>query len=315
MNEKNKEFSDNEFGTYLDKKKVELRKLKDSDFVATHVDVSPTIAGVINKSMDMISKNHEMDIMEVGAASMSYGLDALEKIIKNKGEEYAKSIIQDMMDANAKGDFKRMLEIADQMKIDAEEKSNTEERIRNVIKDEDDKGISLEQYVKKYGHMLKKEFESIKEEDFTIIKARNPENPEDIIELDLHKTHIEELKMMGSELDMSFEEVAYMVTMCTMEASEDVPIELKQEIRKFLDRQNKRISDNVHRELEYALENITVGQLKDILRKFHSIPMIKLDTMERSLRKEFNTNKLSGQYKDIETYVKIKLASIIQDEG
>lgn len=315
MNEKNKEFSDNEFGTYLDKKKVELRKLKDSDFVATHVDVSPTIAGVINKSMDIISKNHEMDIMEVGAASMSYGLEALEKIIKNKGEEYAKSIIQDMMDANAKGDFKRMLEIADQMKIDAEEKSNTEERIRNVIKDEDDKDISLEQYVKKYGDRLKKEFESIKEEDFTIIKARNPENPKDIIELYLHKTHIEELKMMGSELDMSFEEVAYMVTMSTMEASEDVPIELKQEIRKFLDRQNKRISDNVHKELGYALENITVGQLKDILRKFHSIPMIKLDTMERSLRKEFNTNKLSGQYKDIETYVKIKLASIMQDEG
>lgn len=315
MTEKNKEFSDNEFGMYLDKKKAELRKLKDSDFVSTQIDVSPIMAGVINKSMDIISKKHEMDIMEVGSASMSYGLEALEKIIENKGEEYAKSIIQDMMDANAKGDFKRMLEIADQMKIDAEEKSSTEEKIRNVIKDEDDKGISLGQYVKKYGDKLKKEFESLKKEDFTIIKARNPENPEDIIELDLHKTHIEELKMMGSELDISFEEVAYMVTMSAMEASEDVPIELKQEIRKFLDRQNKRISDNVHKELEYSLEKITVRQLKDILRKFHSIPMIKLDTLERSLRKEFNAKKLSGQYKDIETYVKIKLASIVQDEG
>lgn len=295
---------ENKFDKYLGKKKAELRKLKDSDFVTTSFDIPSPIVKAINREMDVLSKRHEMDTMEVSAASVSHGLEAIEKITENNGEGYTKNILLELSDAIEKGDVKKIAMITNQMEIDAECKTD-------LRQNEDDEDLSLEQYIRKYHDRLEKE--SYKEEDFILINARNPEDPEDIIELHPHKTQVEEFKAMSSDLDIPVEELAFITFMCAIEQLEETPLESKQEIKSLLDRQAKRIHDNLYKKTRNILEEITIGELKNKLKELYSIPTHKLDAIERSWKKEFRTNKLSGQYEDIETYVKMKFVSMLKN--
>jgi hypothetical protein len=58
----NKENDD--FEKYLENKKAELRKLKDSDFVETSFYTYPKIVNTIDIAMDTLAKRHEMDTMD-----------------------------------------------------------------------------------------------------------------------------------------------------------------------------------------------------------------------------------------------------------
>jgi hypothetical protein len=98
--------------------------------------------------------------------------------------------------------------------------------------------------------------------------------------------------------------------MYTLESSEIVPVEERQKIRQFLDRQVVRIKNNVHRNMICTVKNITIKQFKDKLNKLNSIPMQKLDFMESSWREQFKTCK-SSIYKDEDIYVKIKFAELL----
>ena len=294
-----------EFEIYLDKKKVEMRNLKDSDFVTTSFNVPSPIANAIDREIDALSKRHNMDTMEVSAAVISNGLETIEKIIVNKGEEYAKNLMQTLLDASEKGDIKKVGETISQMRIDAEG------NIGNVGKDEHDEDMPLEDYIKRRLDMLDTSSEIYKDEDFILINARNPEDPEDIIVCYPHRTQIEVLSIMSEELGLPVEELLFMTIMRAKEADGNASIESKQEIRKFLDRQNKRMHDDAQKELEIMMKGITIEQMKNKLRELHSFPMIKLDAMERSWRKEFKANKSPDEHKDIEIYVKTKFASML----
>lgn len=95
--------------------------------------------------------------------------------------------------------------------------------------------------------------------------------------------------------------------MYTLEASEIIPNEEKQNIREFLKRQMARIKNNVNKMLLDSLENITVMQLKDKIQQLYSIPIKEFDKMGHLWREEFK----KSDYKDEDTYVKIKLASLL----
>jgi hypothetical protein len=312
-----------DFEKYLEEKKAELRKLKDSDFVETSFYAHPKIVDKIDRAMDILAKRHEMDTVEVGAAAISSGLETLEKIIKNKGEEYTLNLILELSAANDRGDIKKIAELTDKMRIDAEGK---EDNIRkNEYKDKEDKekenenkdkckdNISFEQFVRENESLLDESFDYSKGEDFELIIARNPEDPEDTMELYPHKTQVEQLKIMSVSLGVPIEELAYRMILYAVEGSENTPIEIKQEIRKSIERQDRKIRDNIHNELESTFGGISTWQIKNMLQDLHHLPMNKLDNMERSWRKEYKTDKLDNQYKDVEMYIKVKFLYMLKD--
>lgn len=172
---------------------------------------------------------------------------------------------------------------------------------------------SFEQYVNDNKDILSKELENLDKEDLEdaiAIKARNPENPSQILEWRFFKNHYEKLKIDSIELGIPKEELAFIIIMYTLEASEITPIEEKQKIRQFLDRQMTRIKNNVDKNMVSIITSITIKQFKDKLNRLNSIPMQKLDLMESSWREQFKSCK-SSVYRDEDIYVKIKFAELL----
>lgn len=169
--------------------------------------------------------------------------------------------------------------------------------------------ISFEQYIEKNKDLLFKKYKNLKEEDFVLIKTRNPENSKQIIESNFLKFQYERLKKDSNEFKIPIEELAFIVLMITLEKSEVVPEEEKRKIRAFIGRQMTIIKNNVNKMLIGTLENVTIKQFKDKINRVHSISMKELNSMEYEWREEFKKEK-SG-YKDVDIYVKIKLASLL----
>ena len=172
---------------------------------------------------------------------------------------------------------------------------------------------SFEQYVNDNKDILSKELENLDKEDLedaVAIKARNPENPSQILEWRFFRNHYEKLKIDSIELGIPKEELAFIIMMYTLESSEIVPIEDRQKIRQFLDRQMARIKNDVDKNMVRIITNITVKQFKDKLNLLHSIPMQKLDSMECSWREQFKIDK-SSIYENEDIYVKIKFAELL----
>ncbi len=294
-----------EFEDFIKKKKSELRKTKDSDFTSMAVNAPEPTLRMYNEMTKFLSKKHEMDVMEIDSAVMSYGMDALEKLIQKKGAEYAKNLMNEVIDANNRGDLKRVHELIDQMNKDI----NEEEYIR---KGENDKDLLFEDFLKVNEEKLIKKFDSFKDEDFKVIKARNPENPEEIIEFDLHKSQIEEMERNAADVGIPFEEFVFMTVIKCKELSENISAEEKNEIKEFLNRQINKIEDSAKKDVQDTLEKISLRQLKKKLMELHKIPRKRLDKMEKSWRKEFKEEELSPQYRSDDMYVKIKFASMLK---
>lgn len=170
--------------------------------------------------------------------------------------------------------------------------------------------ISFEQYIEKNKELLEEEFKNLKEEDFIIVKARNPEFPKQVIEQHIHKSQYQRYQQLSLEYEIPLEEMVFITLMYTLEASEITPIDTKKEIRELLDRQKTRIRNNVNKMLSDSVKKITITQLKNKLNDKLSIPIIRLDSMEHSWREEFK--KVKSEYKDEEIYVKVKLASMLK---
>lgn len=296
-----------EFEEFLKKKKPELRKMKDSDFVSTQISApEPTIRS-FKEMTKFLSKTHQMDVMEIDSAIMSYGMEALEKLIQKKGPEYAKNLMEEVISTNDKGDFKKVHELIDQMKKDI----NDEDYIR---KGENGKNLSFEEFIKINEQKLTKKFDSFKDEDFKVIKARNPENPEEIIELDFHKSQIDDMRRNAVDLGIPFEEFAFLTVLKCKEVSENTSAEEKNEIKEFLNRHFKMIENNAKKDLQDTLEKISLEQLKEKLIELHKISRKKLDKMEKSWKKEFKEKELSSQYRSENMYIKIKFASMLKSK-
>jgi len=169
--------------------------------------------------------------------------------------------------------------------------------------------LSFEQYIEKNKELLKEEFKNLKKEDFIIVKARNPESPEQVLEQYVHKSQYQRYQQLSIEFEIPLEEMIFITLMYTLEGSEITPIDIKKEIRKFLDRQMIRIKNNANKMLLDSLKKITITQLKNKLNDKLSIPIRKLDYMEYSWRDEFK--KVKSEYKDEEIYIKVKLASML----
>ncbi len=187
------------------------------------------------------------------------------------------------------------------MTIDVEGKTN------NMDKEEDCANISFEQYLRDNQFSLCQEFNSLNKKDFISINARDPENPEHTMDITLHKSQLEQLKTTSDRISVPIEELAYQMIMYAVEESEDTPIELRLELAERLDRQNEKIRGNINKEYESKFGKISIKQLKNRLRDLHSIPMSKLDAMERSWRKELQGN--SKEY-DVESYIKMKFLAM-----
>lgn len=110
----------NELEEFLKKRKQELRKMKDSDFKIP-LNMSGPKEKEFNDMIDRLSKRHQMDVMEVTMGVIEFGMDALQKLIRKKGYLYAKNMIKDCIDADRKGDFKRIEEIMVQIRKDISE--------------------------------------------------------------------------------------------------------------------------------------------------------------------------------------------------
>ena len=113
--------------------------------------------------------------------------------------------------------------------------------------------ISFEQYIEKNKDLLIREYKNFKKEDFVIIKARNPDDPKHIIELNFSKYQYESIKKDSKEFGVPFEELAFIAIMETLKESEIASEEEKRQIRSFIDRQMLRIKNNVNKIL---IENI-----------------------------------------------------------
>lgn len=170
--------------------------------------------------------------------------------------------------------------------------------------------ISFEQYIEKNKESLFKEFKNLSDEDFILIRARNPEDPKQVVEWNLHKYQYERLHNDSIELRVPEEELVFISLMYTLEASEMVSVEEKQKIRMFLDRQMKRIKNNVNKILVENIKNVTIMQLQIKLNQLKSIPMERLNNMEKLWREQFKKDKISD-YKDEDVYVKIKFAELL----
>lgn len=168
---------------------------------------------------------------------------------------------------------------------------------------------SFEQYIEKNKELLTKKYKNLKEEDFVIIKARNPENSKQIIESYFLKYQYERFKKDSKEIGMPIEELAFIALMSTLETSEIVPEEEKRKIRSFIDRQMIIIKNNTNKMLIRTLENITIRQFKDKISEVHQISMKELNNMEYKWREEFKKEK--SDYKDVDMYIKIKLVSLL----
>ena len=169
--------------------------------------------------------------------------------------------------------------------------------------------ISFEQYVEKNKDLLTKKYKNIKEEDFVIIKARNPDDPKQILELNFSKYQSENIKKDSKEFGVPFEELAFIVIMETLKESEIISEEEKRKIRTFINKQMLRIKNNVNKILIESVEDITINQFKNKINEKYSISMKELNDMENKWREEFEKEK-SG-YQNEEIYIKIKLASLL----
>lgn len=169
--------------------------------------------------------------------------------------------------------------------------------------------MSFEQYIEKNKESLQ-ESKNLKKEDFIIVNARNPEFPEQVLEWSIHKSQYQRYQQLSTDLMVPIEEIVFITLMYTLEGSEITPIDVKKEIREFLDRQMVRIKNAVGNILLESLKDVTIVQLKNKLNERLSIPIQKLDSMERSWRKEFKDAK-SG-YTDEDIYIKLKLASMLK---
>ena len=136
--------------------------------------------------------------------------------------------------------------------------------------------ISIEQYIEKNKELLTKKYKNLKEEDFVLIKARNPENSKQIIESNFLKYQYERFKKDSKEFGIPIEELAFITLMSTLERSGIVPEEEKRKIRTFIDRQMNIIKNNVNKILVETLENITIVQFKNKIKEVHSISMIHI---------------------------------------
>lgn len=169
--------------------------------------------------------------------------------------------------------------------------------------------ISFEQYVEKNKDLLTKKYKNLKEEDFVTIKTRNPDDPKQMIEIKFSKYHSESIKKDSKEFGVPFEELAFIVIMETLKESEIVPEEEKRKIRTFINKQMLRIKNNVNKILTESVENITINQFKNKINEKHSISIKELNDMENKWREEFKKEK--SDYKDVDIYVKMKLASLL----
>ena len=169
--------------------------------------------------------------------------------------------------------------------------------------------ISIEQYIEKNKELLTKKYKNLKEEDFVLIKARNPENSKQIIESNFLKYQYERFKKDSKEFGIPIEELAFITLISTLERSEIIPEEEKRKMKAFVDRQTTRIKNNVDNMLIGTLENITIKQFKDKINEVRSISMKELNNMEYKWREELKNEK--SDYKDVDTYIKIKLASFL----
>ncbi len=169
---------------------------------------------------------------------------------------------------------------------------------------------TFEQYLEKNKELLREESKNLKKEDFIKVKARNPEYPKQVLEQDIHKSQYEEFRKLSIEFEIPLEEMVFVTLMYTLERSEITPIDVKKDIRSFLDRQMLKIKNNVNNMLTDSLKKITITQLKNKLNEKLSIPIKKLDAMEHSWREEFK--KVKSEYRDEDIYVKVKLASMLK---
>lgn len=293
-----------EFEEFLKKKKSELRKMKDSDFVSTPVNAPEPMIRSFKETTNFLSNRHQMDIMEIDSVIMSYGIDALEKLIQKKGAEYAKNLMEEIIDTNNRRDFKKVHELLDQMKKDINDE--------DYIGRKNGKDLSFEEFIKINEEKLTKKFDSFKDEDFKVVKARNPENHEQIIELDLHENQIEEMRRNAAGIGLPFEEFVFLTVMKCKEVSEKTSAEEKDEIKKFLNRQIKMLEYNAKNDVQDTLEKISLEQLKEKLMELHKISRKKLDKMEKFWKKEFKEKELLSQYRSDDMYVKIKFASMLK---
>lgn len=169
--------------------------------------------------------------------------------------------------------------------------------------------MSFDQYIEKNKESLQ-EFKNLKKEDFISVNARNPEFPEQVLEQSIHKSQYQRYQQLSTDLRVPIEEIVFITLMYTLEGSEITPIDVKKEIREFLDRQMVRIKNNISNMLLESLKDVTIVQLKNKLNERLSIPIQKLDSMERSWRKEFKDVK--SEYTDEDVYIKVKLASMLK---
>lgn len=110
------------FEEYLEKKKPELRKLKDSDFIPIEVDVPEPMVDMmdaIEMQKDILSKEYGVDRQDIDVATLQYGNDMITRIINNKGLEYTKELTEKLLKANKKGDMRAISKLVRQMTIDA----------------------------------------------------------------------------------------------------------------------------------------------------------------------------------------------------
>ena len=175
------------------------------------------------------------------------------------------------------------------------------------------KGISLEKYEEENKELLMKEFASLNKEDFIKVEARNPEDPNEIIELTLHKDQVEQIEEYSIEFNIPKEEMAYIIVANGIQSSENITVEERQQLKGFLNRQMKRIENLLKDKISDDLKGISIRRIKNQLIELYSIPMRELDINENSWRKQFK--KENSGYKDVDTFVKVNFVSMLKSLG